>query len=132
MGRSFKPRKKSLIIFDNNWYNLLESTDFGVEANMEENILDDYVALLASKGFRLTDGDLHFIDFGRHYTDATESQVKIALEVTLIQQLSFDGSYFIALLESFVKENVTSKKRAYALLDQLQSNREQKHSCTVG
>ncbi|MFG6495197.1 DUF6123 family protein [Fictibacillus sp. UD] len=99
---------------------------------MEENILDDYVALLASKGFRLNDGDLHFIDFGRHYTDATESQVKIALEVTLIQQLSFDGSYFIALLESFVKEKITSKKRAYALLNQLKSSREKKHSCTVG
>jgi hypothetical protein len=130
MVKSFRPRKKSLINSDNNWYNLLESFDFGVEVKMEENILEDYVALLSSKGFRLTDGDLHFIDFGRHYTDATESQVKIALEVTLIQQLSFDGSYFIALLESFVKENITSKKRAYDLLDQLQSGK--KYSCTVG
>lgn len=119
-----------MISSDNNWYNLLESFDFGVEVKMEENILEDYVALLSSKGFRLTDGDLHFIDFGRHYTDATESQVKIALEVTLIQQLSFDGSYFIALLESFVKENITSKKLAYDLLDQLQSGK--KYSCTVG
>jgi hypothetical protein len=99
---------------------------------MEENILEDYLALLASKGFRLSDGDLHFIYFGRHYTEATESQVKIALEVTLIKQLSFDGSYFIALLESFVKENVRSKKRAYDLLDQLQTNRENNLSCTVG
>jgi Family of unknown function (DUF6123) len=99
---------------------------------MVANILEDYVALLASKGFRLSDGDLHFIDFGRHYTEATESQVKIALEVTLIKQLSFDGSYFIALLESFVQENVRSKKRAYELLDRLQSNREINQSCTVG
>ncbi|ANX12487.1 hypothetical protein ABE41_010740 [Fictibacillus arsenicus] len=99
---------------------------------MEANILEDYVALLASKGFRLSDGDLHFIDFGRHYTEATESQVKIALEVTLIKQLSFDGSYFIALLESFVKEGVRSKKRAYKLLDQLQSNKEINRYCTVG
>jgi Family of unknown function (DUF6123) len=99
---------------------------------MEENIIEEYVALLASKGFRLSDGDLHFIYFGRHYTEATESQVKIALEVTLIKQLSFDGSYFIALLESFVKENVSSKKQAYALLDRLQSNRENNRSCTVG
>lgn len=91
---------------------------------MEVNILEDYVALLASKGFRLSDGDLHFMNFGRHYTEATESQVKIALEVTLIKQLSFDGSYFIALLESFVKEDVQSKKRAFELLDQLQSKRE--------
>jgi Family of unknown function (DUF6123) len=97
---------------------------------MKENILEEYVALLASKGFRLTDGDLHFVDFGRHYTDATETQVKIALEITLIQQLSFDGSYFIALLESFVKENVGTKKLAYDLLDQLQS--EKKHYSTVG
>jgi Family of unknown function (DUF6123) len=91
---------------------------------MEVNILEDYVASLASKGFRLSDGDLHFMNFGRHYTEATESQVKIALEVTLIKQLSFDGSYFIALLESFVKEDVRSKKRAFELLDQLQSKRE--------
>jgi Family of unknown function (DUF6123) len=99
---------------------------------MVANILEDYVALLASKGFRLSDGDLHFIDFGRHYTEATESQVKIALEITLIKQLSFDGSYFIALLESFVQEDVRSKKHAYKLLDRLQSNREINQSCTVG
>lgn len=99
---------------------------------MAANILEDYVALLASKGFRLSDGDLHFIDFGRLYTEATESQVKIALEVTLIKQLSFDGSYFIALLESFVQEDVRSKKHAYKLLDRLQSNREINQSCTVG
>lgn len=121
-----------MIISDYNWYNLLESFDFGVEDKMEESILEDYVALLASKGFRLSDGDLHFIDFGKHYTEATESQVKIALEVTLIKQLSFDGSYFIALLESFVKENVRSKKRAYDLLDRLQSIRENSHSYTAG
>jgi hypothetical protein len=99
---------------------------------MEVNILEDYLTLLASKGFRLSDGDLHFIYFGRHYTEATESQVKIALEITLIKQLSFDGSYFIALLESFVKENVRSKKHAYDLLDHLQSNRENTLSFTVG
>ncbi|MBY6035901.1 hypothetical protein KUV80_04525 [Fictibacillus nanhaiensis] len=99
---------------------------------MDENSLENYVTLLASKGFRLSDGDLHFIYFGRHYTEASESQVIIALEITLIKQLAFDGSYFIALLESFVKENVQSKKKAYELLDQLQSNRENSHSCSVG
>ncbi|WNB90230.1 DUF6123 family protein [Bacillus sp. NEB1478] len=99
---------------------------------MEENVLEDYIALLASKGFRLPDGDLYFIDFGRHYTDASDYQVKIALEITLINQLSFDGSYFIALLESFVKENVRSKKNAYALLSRLEENNDKKQSCIVG
>ncbi|MCM3719628.1 DUF6123 family protein [Fictibacillus phosphorivorans] len=99
---------------------------------MAANILEDYVAWLASKGFRLSDGDLHFIDFGKHYTEATESQVKIALEVTLVKQLSFDASYFIALLESFVQEGVRSKKRAYEWLDHLQSSREMNQSCIVG
>ncbi|MBH0165709.1 hypothetical protein IHV12_12375 [Fictibacillus sp. 7GRE50] len=121
-----------MIIPKYNWYNLLESFDFGVEVDMNENVLDDYIALLASKGFRLSDGDLHFVDFGRHYTDASEPQVKIALEVTLIKQLSFDGSYFIAVLESLVNENITSKQKAYELLDRLQTNNERKHSCTVG
>ncbi|MDR7072306.1 DUF6123 family protein [Fictibacillus barbaricus] len=99
---------------------------------MEDNMLEDYIDLLASKGFRLPEGDLYFIDFGRHYTDASDYQVKIALEITLINQLSFDGSYFIALLESFVKENVFSKKKAYALLSQLEENNESKQSCTMG
>lgn len=121
-----------MIIPECYWYNLLESFDFGVEVEMNENVLGDYIALLASKGFRLNDGDLHFVDFGKHYTDASESQVKIALEVTLIKQLSFDGSYFIAILESLVNEKITSKKKAYELLDQLQTNNERKHSYTVG
>jgi hypothetical protein len=98
---------------------------------MEVKLLEDYIALLSSKGFRLSEGDLQFIDFGRHYSDASELQVKIALEITLVQQLSFDGSYFIALLESFVKENVQSKKEAYDLLENLNSVKESEPSCAV-
>jgi hypothetical protein len=98
---------------------------------VKENLLEEYIELLASKGFRLPDGDLYFIDFGRHYTDATDYQVKIAIEITLINQLSFDGSYFIALLESFVKENIHTKKQAYNLLNELKES-SNKQSYTVG
>lgn len=66
--------------------------------------LADYIEYIWSKGFKLSDEQVHFIYFGKQYTNSSDQLVKVAIETTLRIQRRFDGSFYISLLE-LLKEN---------------------------
>ena len=67
---------------------------------------------LKSKGFLLGDDAIGFIYFGKAYTDAPDELVITAIECTLKIQQSFDGSFFVSLLEMFMENNFQSRREA--------------------
>ncbi|MDQ0213626.1 hypothetical protein J2S13_000020 [Oikeobacillus pervagus] len=79
----------------------------------------NYLFLLEEKGFKFTDDMIAFIYFGKKYTDASEQLVRTAIEMTLIIQREFDGSYFLSLLETLVGENIQNRKQALHLLGKM-------------
>lgn len=80
------------------------------ECRGKVNKLEDYLMFLKSKGFLLGDDAIGFIYFGRAYTNASDEITILAIEYTLKLQQSFDGSFFVSLLETFVQHKLTSKK----------------------
>lgn len=70
----------------------------------------EYIAFLQGKGFKLKEDAISFIFFGKQYTKAPDSQVNLALEWTLKTKRSFDGSFYLNLLERFVEEEITSER----------------------
>ncbi|TXC93222.1 hypothetical protein FS935_03235 [Metabacillus litoralis] len=81
--------------------------------------VDEYVDYLCAKGFILGEDAYGFIQFGKHYTDADDSMVNLAIELTLKIQKEFDGAFFISLLEMFNKELITGRKQALKYLQAL-------------
>ncbi|MFC4404394.1 DUF6123 family protein [Gracilibacillus xinjiangensis] len=79
-------------------------------------ILAYFLENLWTKGFKLTDEEVHFIYFGMKYTNTTVIQVKIALSLTLQLQFNFDRSFYISLLELFKTNHIQSMKEARLLL----------------
>ncbi|MRH42457.1 hypothetical protein GH741_07140 [Aquibacillus halophilus] len=75
-----------------------------------------YIEDLWSKGFKLTDEEVHFIYFGKNSTNAPEWKVKMAIKETLRVQYSFDRSFFLSLLESLNKETIKTRKEASTML----------------
>ncbi|MDQ0272047.1 DUF6123 family protein [Cytobacillus purgationiresistens] len=74
--------------------------------------VDDYLHDLQGKGFQLADDALGFIYFGKHYTNASDELVNVAVEMTLKAQKSFDGSFYLSLLENLKSNNIESRKEA--------------------
>ncbi|WP_244093837.1 DUF6123 family protein [Jeotgalibacillus sp. R-1-5s-1] len=72
--------------------------------------LDDFMADLDSRGFKLDDEAIGFIYFGRKYTGASDQIVKTAIEATLKIQKRFDSSFYMSVLEELVKLNQPSRK----------------------
>jgi hypothetical protein len=77
----------------------------------------EYIQNLKGRGFPFGEEQIGFIYFGMEYTNAHEELVKTAIEITLKVQKHFDGSFYISLLESFKKANISSKKAAYAFVE---------------
>ncbi|MDX8046167.1 DUF6123 family protein [Gracilibacillus sp. S3-1-1] len=73
---------------------------------------------LWSKGFKLSDEEVHFVYFGHKYTNTSVKHVKLALSFTLQLQMTFDRSFYISLLELFNRHNIEDKKEAILLLEQ--------------
>jgi hypothetical protein len=71
-----------------------------------------YVDFLKGKGFNLREDTIGFIKFGQNSTNATEEITIAAIELTLKTQKEFDGSFFISLLETFVKNKVKNRGAA--------------------
>ncbi|WLD91521.1 DUF6123 family protein [Alkalihalobacillus sp. AL-G] len=90
----------------------------------------EYIQFLSSKGIHMTEEDIGFIYFGKKYTDSAEEVVNTAIETTLKVQVSFDGSYYVALLEAFkeagVKDNHGAKRFVRNRIDSI--NIHTKHS----
>lgn len=80
-----------------------------------DNELNNYISFLRSKGFRFGEEFLGFIQFGKGYTNANDKLLIVAIEITLKAQKTFDGAFFIALLETFQQEGVTGRREALSL-----------------
>ncbi|WP_199880645.1 DUF6123 family protein [Bacillus massiliglaciei] len=74
--------------------------------------VEEYVHFLESKGFSFGEDSIGFIYFGKRYTEADDSLVNAAIELTLKAQKNFDGSFYIALLENLKRHNIKSYKQA--------------------
>ena len=74
--------------------------------------VQQYINFLESKGFALREDALGFIQFGQRYTNASDELTNIAIEFTLKAQKEFDGSFYISLLEMFVKDEIKSREAA--------------------
>ncbi|MFD0827861.1 DUF6123 family protein [Neobacillus sp. M.A.Huq-85] len=74
--------------------------------------LEDYLDYLQGKGFQLHEDAIGFIYFGKRYTNASDEIINTAVEITLKAQKSFDGSFYISLLETLMVNKVKNRKDA--------------------
>lgn len=84
----------------------------------KDQTLADYIEYLWTKGFKLSDEQVYFIYFGKQSTNASDPLVQIAIETTLRVQRSFDGSFYISLLELLQENNITTITAAKRLFYQ--------------
>lgn len=75
--------------------------------------LDDYLLFLQSKGFFFKEDSIGFIYFGKALTNAPDELSMAAIEYTLKIQKSFDGSFYVSLLEMFMNNKLKTKKQAF-------------------
>jgi hypothetical protein len=76
------------------------------------NYLEDFLLKMKAKGFQLQEDAIGFIYFGKHFTNAPDEVIITAIEVTLKAQKSFDGSFYISLLETLSHQKIQSKAEA--------------------
>lgn len=74
--------------------------------------LGDYLQLLESKGFQFGEDAIGFIYFGKQYTNAADELARTALELTLKAQKTFDGSFYVSLLELLTSNQISSRTEA--------------------
>jgi hypothetical protein len=74
--------------------------------------IEDYLTFLEGKGFQFQDDAIGFIFFGKHSTNASDELINTAIELTLKAQKSFDGSFYVSLLETLISNNINSRKDA--------------------
>lgn len=74
--------------------------------------VEEYLHNLQGKGFQLQEDTIGFIYFGRHSTNASDEITNTAIELTLKAQKSFDGSFYVSLLETFVANKIKTRKDA--------------------
>jgi len=74
--------------------------------------VEEYLHFLQSKGFQFREDAIGFIYFGKNYTNASDELANAAIELTLKAQKSFDGSFYVSLLETLVSKNITSRREA--------------------
>jgi|SRR4051812_12279809 hypothetical protein len=74
--------------------------------------VEDYLHYLKGKGFQFQDDAVGFIFFGKHYTNASDEMINTAIELTLKAQKRFDGSFYVALLEMLIANNINTRKAA--------------------
>ncbi|MGM7635317.1 DUF6123 family protein [Bacillus sp. Hm123] len=71
-----------------------------------------YLLRLEDKGFKFSDDQIAFIYFGQRSTDASDHLVTAAIEITLKAQKTFDGSFYLSLLERLKEKKITSRNMA--------------------
>lgn len=74
--------------------------------------VEEYLHNLKGKGFQLQEDAIGFIYFGKHYTNATDELIITAIEVTLKAQITFDGSFYMSLLETLMVNQIKTRKDA--------------------
>jgi hypothetical protein len=75
--------------------------------------VEEYLHHLKGKGFHFQEDAIGFIYFGKHYTNAPDEMINTAIELTLIAQKSFDGSFYMSLLETFIKNEIKTRNDAF-------------------
>ncbi len=78
--------------------------------------VDEYISFLQGKGFKFQEEALGFIYFGKNYTNASDELVNAAIELTLKAQKQFEGSFYISLLETLVRNQIKSRNEAIAFV----------------
>ncbi|WP_409298176.1 DUF6123 family protein [Peribacillus sp. SCS-26] len=81
--------------------------------------IEEFLCDLEARGFCFEEDAIGFIYFGKHYTNAGDSLVNSAIEITLKAQKRFDGSFYLSLLESLVQQDITSKKKAFVFANEM-------------
>ena len=81
---------------------------------MEKSVesVEDYLHHLEGKGFQFQEDVIGFIFFGKHYTSASDEMINTAIELTLKAQKSFDGSFYVSLLETLISNKISTRKDA--------------------
>ena len=74
--------------------------------------VEEYLHYLESKGFQFQKDAIGFIFFGKHYTNATDEMINTAIELTLRAQKSFDGSFYVSLLETLLSNKIETRTEA--------------------
>jgi len=82
--------------------------------------VEDYLLHLKSKGFLFREDAVGFIYFGQQYTNSTDEIANTAIEITLMAQKGFDGSFYISLLETFASNKIASRKAAWKLVEKME------------
>lgn len=77
-----------------------------------ETTIEEYINNLESKGFSFGEGAIEFIYFGKHYTNADDFLVNMAIEMTIKAQKNFDGSFYISLLEALKQSEIHTRSDA--------------------
>jgi len=80
--------------------------------------VEQYIEQLESKGFQLGEDGKGFISFGKEMTNAPDELVNAAIELTLKAQITFDGSFFISLLETMMNQQINSRKEAFQFAEE--------------
>ncbi|MCM2531883.1 DUF6123 family protein [Neobacillus pocheonensis] len=74
--------------------------------------VEEFLHYLHGKGFQFQEDAIGFIYFGKHYTNASDEMINTAIELTLKAQKSFDGSFYVSLLETLMSNKIKSRKDA--------------------
>lgn len=74
--------------------------------------VEEYLHYLKGKGFQFQEDAIGFIFFGKHYTNASDELMNTAIELTLKAQKSFDGSFYMSLLETFIANEIHTRQAA--------------------
>ena len=82
--------------------------------------VQEYIERLEDKGFVFGEDIKGFIFFGKEYTGASDVLVNAAIEITLKVQKTFDGSFYIALLETLKEKDITTRKKALQFAEESQ------------
>ncbi|MBS4215928.1 MULTISPECIES: DUF6123 family protein [Neobacillus] len=78
--------------------------------------VEEYLHYLKGKGFQFQEDAVGFIYFGKHYTNASDEIINTAIELTLKAQKSFDGSFYVSLLETFIQNQINNRKDAISFV----------------
>ncbi|AJD91250.1 hypothetical protein JMA_19330 [Jeotgalibacillus malaysiensis] len=78
--------------------------------------LDDFVADLHTRGFKLDEEAIGFIYFGKKFTGADDQLIKMAIETTLKCQKRFDSSFYMSVLEELSAKKWKNKNEMTAHL----------------
>ena len=74
--------------------------------------VDQYVDFLEENGIMLKYDAIDYITFNKQKINATDEITNTAIELTLKTKKEFDSSFFISLLETFVKCKVKNRGAA--------------------